>query len=182
MTDTPPGPKTIACLGWGSLYWNPGALPLAGEWKYDGPVIPVEFLRRSSSGRVTLVLDAEGTKVPGLWVHLNCQSLPEAVEALRAREKTLARNIGCWSGGDPPPLIPSLKLWAQERHIDAVIWTALDYRSKDCQEKQSVEQLIAYLRGLSGKDLNNAREYVQRAPHQIATAFRKKFETELGWK
>lgn len=85
---------TIACLGWGSLYWEPKALPLAEDWKLDGPVLPVEFLRRSSRGRVTLVLDPDGTQVTSLWVPLRCENLAEAVEALRKREDTFENRIG----------------------------------------------------------------------------------------
>lgn len=34
----------IAFLGWGSLCWNPGSLPIAGEWRSGGPTLPLEYL------------------------------------------------------------------------------------------------------------------------------------------
>jgi nitroreductase len=46
----------IACLGWGSLIWKPENLPIIGEWKNDGPMLPIEFSRESGGQRITLVI------------------------------------------------------------------------------------------------------------------------------
>ncbi|MDU1189996.1 MAG: hypothetical protein E6990_18890 [Enterobacter sp.] len=46
----------IACLGWGSLIWKSGALPVAGEWQTDGPSLPVEFCRVSDGGELATAI------------------------------------------------------------------------------------------------------------------------------
>ena len=92
---------SIACLGWGSLIWDPRTLPVSPRWNEDGPSLPVEFARHSSkSGRVTLVLESGAQPVQTLWASLAVAGLPEAREALRSREETVPQYIGYWSTAD----------------------------------------------------------------------------------
>src|SRR5262245_52831310 len=109
--------SVIACLGWGSLIWDPQELPVKEPWHADGPLIRVEFLRKSSRGRITLVFDPEASEVPSRWAVMNPSEIEVAVEALRAREgvrpKYVQRDIGRWRVGETSPSsIPSLADWA----------------------------------------------------------------------
>lgn len=76
----------IVCLGWGSLVWKSGALPVAGEWQADGPELPIEFTRVSDGGELATAICINATPVPVLWATLATHSLSEACQALRERE------------------------------------------------------------------------------------------------
>jgi hypothetical protein len=121
----------IACLGWGSLIWDPKELPVSGTWQKGGPMVPVEFLRQSGIGRITLVLDEDGTLVPSLWACLQSDNIDSAIAALKKREeigyRDVIKSIGRWVGNSPPPLIPGLADWAGKQCVDAVVWTALGF-------------------------------------------------------
>lgn len=179
----------IACLGWGSLVWDPRNLPVRGEWQQDGPPLPVEFVRQSSDGRLTLAIFEDVTDVTTLWVEVSKNSLDEAVKNLGEREgnpsKNRGRHIGVWredveyrDGG----IKFRIGQWAVERDIDAVIWTALPPKFDGEDERApTVAEAAGYLSGLEGEIRKRAEEYVRRAPPQIRTEYRQRFERELGW-
>jgi hypothetical protein len=180
----------IACLGWGSLIWDPQELPIQRQWFNDGPLVPVEFLRKSSNGRITLVLDQTAKPVPSLWIEMDTNDLEEAKKSLGKREYENAnddwiiKNIGVWkSGENSPELIPTLNSWSQVKNIDAVIWTALSCKSTDGKDGvlSTPEEIVTYLKSLTGSQHDIAKEYVLKAPRQIDTEIRRKIEAELGW-
>ena len=117
----------VACIGWGSLVWNPGDLRCVGDWQTDGPVLPVEFARTSQDGRLTPVLTEGATPVPTLWVKVDYASGQAARDALRVREGTASRFIGLWPGPAPSHRVgaEAIASWAADRKLDAVVWTAL---------------------------------------------------------
>lgn len=109
-----------------------------------------------------------------------------AVIALEEREETLPKNrkkhIGIWTvSQDNPPLIEDLPAWAQENHVDAVVWTNLPRKFHESGICATAEEIVTYLGGLTGTKRENAEEYVRKAPVQIATAYREAIAESLGW-
>jgi hypothetical protein len=177
----------IACLGWGSLVWDPRTLAVRKEWFNDGPFAPVEFTRQSSDGRITLVIDRSAAPVRLLWAQMTAIDLSHAKESLRDREQITTKKwsafIGSWQRGDPAPdTIPSLSVWAEARGAEAVIWTALGpkFNGKD-GKSPSAEEVVAYLSKLTGPQRDHAKQYIESAPRQIDTEFRRRIEAALGW-
>lgn len=182
----------IAVLGWGSLIWDPRNLKTIGEWKKDGPSLPIEFMRLSSGGRITLVLYPEAEEVQTLWIKSDFENLEAAVENLRARESTLTGWIGFITQPDctsscqaEPATLERIQRWAKKKGLDAVVWTGIHENSEHFREKTGMEMneenIIKYLGSLKGEILESAREYVQNAPEQINTKLRQRINQELGW-
>lgn len=185
----------IACLGWGSLIWSPGALPVVGGWRLDGPNVRVEFVRKSSRDRLTLVLDkATRIAVPSLWALLDVTDLEEAVTKLAVREGRKneplpSKRIGRWPGTVPETII-DLDAWAAARGVQQVIWTDLPTKFTDRETGQDrngcrpdENQAVEYLRRLITDDrFADAEKYIRCAPEQIDTAYRRRFVREFGWR
>jgi hypothetical protein len=180
--------QTIACLGWGSLVWDARELPIRGGWFCDGPLAPVDFLRQSSDGRITLVIDEGGQPVRVLWALMDAPHIEDARRALGARERIPERNwskhVGAWqlSDGAPPPVMPTLDRWAQACGLHGVVWTALPpkFDSKD-EYRATAEEVCTYLAGLEGSARKVAEQYVRNAPSQIDTPYRRRIEAALRW-
>lgn len=177
----------FACLGWGSLIWEPGDLPISQEWRKDGPMLPLEFARKSNDGRMTLVLCEHGTVCPTLWTTLSSTSLEEARKALAMREGLPSnKNAAFWSssGASDHYGAEIVEAWAIRRGFAGVVWTGLPPKSPVTDlnnDYPSVEDVISHLRGLKGNAANRAEEYVRRAPSQVKTSYRARIIEELGW-
>jgi len=176
----------IACLGWGSLVWDPRELPIRREWFKDGPFASVEFTRQSSDGRITLVIDPRATPLRVLWAHMVPVDLPEAIKALCNREgirdKYCSSRIGSWQRGEAAPgNIPDLPTWTEAHGLDAAVWTALGPRFGTEDRSPSIDEVIGYLRGLRGPIREHAKQYVERTPRQIDTDYRRQIEAAMGW-
>ena len=185
--------NVIACLGWGSLIWNPGELPIQQPWFEDGPEVRVEFVRESDDGRFTLVLHKDANPVRSLWALMTVDDLAKAVSALAKREgkggKPLSnpdRDIGQWPKDYTTNLdrecILDLDAWATSRSIDHVIWTALSpqFNGRRCHVP-SPEEVIQRLLARPECEEDPAEKYVRRAPRQINTEYRRRIEAALGW-
>jgi hypothetical protein len=176
----------IACLGWGSLVWDPRGLPVKGAWFEDGPFVPVEFARQSDDGRITLIIESNARPVRCLWAAMNASDIQSAREALRSREgihpKNELKHIGSWSTGDASPeLMPGLPEWAMSRSVQHIVWTALPPKFNGEDRTPACEEVVDYLSGLVGEQCSNAERYVRFAPNQIDTAYRRRIEVALQW-
>lgn len=178
----------IACLGWGSLIWDPRELPIRRCWYEDGPLVRVEFARMSTCGRMTLVLDESAEPVRSLWALMTGNNVRDARKRLAKREGIPDRNVnkhtGHWPESDPfPTCISSLDAWAASNGIAHVIWTALPpkFPGLGHAECPSSTQVVRYLSGLDGPKRAAAEKYVRNAPAQIDTEYRRRIEADLGW-
>jgi len=175
----------IAILGRGSLIWCPRNLDFiyAGDaentcrgWYKDGPKLPIEFARVSGEGnrdeRLTLVLNPGSTPVQTLWAVAKAVSIDAAARNLNQREG--CRRASCvaqWKAGQRTvdDITSAVAAWAQDRSLDAVIWTNL------CSNKGlggDEAASVAYLRTRQGESRKASKEYIRNAPEQIETSFR----------
>lgn len=180
--------QTIACLGWGSLVWDTRELPIRTGWFNDGPLVPVEFLRQSKDGRITLVIDEGRPPARVLWALMEATNIQDARRALGEREgipeKNWLKHVGAWTHRDdaPPTVMPALDRWAQACGIDGVVWTALPPKLGTRDEyRATYQEVIAHLASLEGRQREVAEQYVRKAPRQIDTPFRRRIESVLHW-
>jgi hypothetical protein len=192
----PSEPLKIACLGWGSLIWDPRTLPIRRPWFQDGPLLPIEFARRSDNGhgRITLVIvPPDCARVPcvrALWALMTVDSFDDAIERLAEREmpkNPREKAIGRWSFGatatEDFPFTDLISTWAQKKGLDAVVWTALPPKNERDGEMPTIDAVLQHLHGLAFdySRWREAEEYVRKAPMQIDTEYRRRIECEFGW-
>ena len=174
----------IACLGWGSLVWDPRELPIRTDWFDDGPLMPVEFARQSNDGRITLVVETKALPVRVLWVLMDSENVDDACEALRKREgikkHNIGQHVGRWSQ-ETTEAIPGIEQWACARELDAVVWTALPPKLAGVERSPCEEEVITYLKCLKGTRRDGAERYIRRAPRQIDTVYRCAIQATLQW-
>ena len=166
-----------------------------GDWQHDGPPVRVEFVRQSGpmGDRLTLVLYDAAEPLCSLWARMTVPTLDQAGRELAKREyrgireerihQWSRKNIGQWSRGDPSPAkIPDLGVWACQRGIQHVIWTALGPKFQGQPNAPTEDEAVAFLKKLSddGKAAK-AETYVRRAPPQIKTSYRRRIERCLNW-
>jgi hypothetical protein len=174
----------IACLGWGSLIWDPRDLRLRRppKWLEDGPLLPVEFAHKSKNGRMTLVLLREGPAVPTLWAEMSVETLQDARQSLAMREGCNVNAIGSWPGEAATfSHIEAIGAWAASKRLDGVVWTALGPKFDNACSVAAAAQVVDYLRSLSGEPRYLAEEYIRKTPAQVRTPYRAVIESELGW-
>lgn len=176
----------IACVGWGSLAWDSRSLPVAGEWRADGPMLPIEFARESADGRITLVLCDSVKAVQAHWCLLSVEDVSAAILALAYREgitSRMAKDIGRWNSMDGKShgvCAADIAEWARSKDLGGVVWTNLPYGLRDSRGRMPTEaEVLAHLSQLSGESLETAKQYIQMAPAQIDTAYRPAIASSL---
>ncbi len=182
-----PANSAIACLGWGSLVWDPRELPIHREWFADGPLIRTDYLRQSRDNRMTLVLHDVAPLVRSCWALMTVGGLADARSRLGLREgistSRLNQDIGVWSQGDPEnSCIAGLSSWAAARGVAHVVWTALPPKfNGEVGRVPTLDEVVQHLGALTGPERDLAEQYVRRTPRQIDTAYRRAIEARLGW-
>jgi len=185
----------IGCLTWGSLVWNPGDLPIRGNWQLDGPLLPIEFARVSKNNRITLVIlgdEPDYSASRSLWTLLDVPSAEEGFHALREREGIGARDphrlIGLWEGNNEEPEDPidqRIATWAKNVGLDAVVWTKLGPKwienRREVDRKPTQDEVKIQIRQWGEPLGSYARLYFQMAPKQIDTPYRRGVLKEFGW-
>lgn len=178
----------IACIGWGSLIWNPGSLLIRREWFFDGPFLPIEFTRQSQDGRLTLVITPTVKPIRTLWALLATEDISISKESLRVREgiheNKASQYIDTISANEETndPIRLTIQDWLRVLKIDAAIWTNLPSKfDKEDKKVPTIEEAIVYLERLDINKRKLAEEYVRKAPKQIDTDYRREFEKHFGW-
>ena len=179
----------IVCLGWGSLIWRPESLLIQRQWFQDGPFLPIEFVRQSRDGRLTLVINETSKAVRTLWALMDTDDLEKAKTSLQIREgikkENVTKHIGVLKVADnfDNDMVNNIKEWAEKIKVDAVIWTSLEPKFNDVDKGvPTIDEAVDYLRSkLTIQERQSAEEYIRRAPIQIDTVFRQTFEREFNW-
>ena len=179
-----------AILGWGSLLWEGGADfdRWHDEWRFDGPLLNLEFTRVSKTrmGALTLVIDPKhGSPVTVAWCLSKRADPADTAADLRCREgcsiKHVARLDLPLSQTDLPQEQATrvIAAWAQDRRFNSVIWTALEANFESVVQRPfSVSSALCYLQALPVGAKVKAAEYVWRAPEFAQTPLRKALETK----
>jgi len=180
-----------AVLAWGSLVWDPRELETAGGFAANGPLLPIEFCRISSDGRLTLAIDETfGALCKTYSAPSGLDDLDAAIENLRAREgMTTARAVGFvettsgrqsdFAAQSHPQAVATIGAWAESLGYDAAIWTALRSNFGDwgkAGEPFSLTAAIRYLETLEGQDpekFAGALAYIRKAPPEVETPVRE---------
>lgn len=175
----------IACIGWGSLIWNPGSLKIQNKWFDDGPILPIEFTRISEDDRVTLIIDPEGTLVRTLWAFMTVTEIAIAKSSLQNRENVknidTIKSVSVYDTNSDQ-IVKEIKNWLEIVNIDAAVWTGLSYSKKTNNKRPTVDDIIDHLRNkLDYNAKKVAEEYIRKAPKQIDTEYRRRIEMEFGW-
>lgn len=186
----------VAVLGWGSLLWDRRTLHVSGQWRADGPSLPIEFARWSGSGKkkdeqyLSLVLYPNATPIRTYWdASLLTDHRDDAICDLRKREGCNLSSIAYLPNAHQQSEIPGvdeeIRKWlnSKKAEIDAVIWTNLMPKLEGHKGKNfAIEDSIQWLDALrTGRHSGTAERYIRMAPSQTDTPLRREVRVRFGW-
>jgi hypothetical protein len=174
----------IACVGWGSLIWDPRELKIKDKkWFKDGPILPVEFVRISGNKRVTLVVDPTAKPLTTLWNLMDTNNFQIAFDSILQREGTITKRIHSIDRKSTPDseIEKTVQSWLIEKELDSAIWTGLYLNNKVQDSRPTADEIIGHLKSLSTTELEKAKEYIMKTPEQINTNYRKEIMNTLNW-
>lgn len=183
----------IAILAWGSLINNNSDLSLNSEFIYNGPILPLEFSRVSSSGDkkgcLTLVIDKDnGQNNKVFYAESSLLNLSDAITELGIREKISQRiSIGYINRKNQtinklafelyPEVCYDICDWADENGYEGVIWTGFRANfEKMTNQEFNIETAINHLDNLSYEQKEMAYSYIYNTPQEIQTSLRSFIE------
>lgn len=172
----------IALLGWGSLLWDkrPEFDEHHEEWQPEGPMLPLEFSRYSTSrnGALTLVIDpANGAQCRSAFAMSTRRDPDDAIADLRCREGSVMRRMGYHfrdgSRQCQPPVPDTIPPWAALHDIDVVVWTGLPSNFEEKVKKPfSVENAKDHLQSLPDEAKVGALKYIRQSRDLVVTPLR----------
>ena len=187
------GPR-IAIVGWGSLIWDLDDLApkIRGGWRLGaGPALPLEFSRisRKRGGALTAVIDPNvGEASPTAVIESVRSSVSEAADDLAERERAPLGSIGwCDVAADESESRLSavsaiVMIWCRSAGWDGAVWTDLSANFATVKKQSfDVEAALAYLQTLDRAALDHAIRYIESAPLETDTPFRRALAADPWW-
>ncbi|MEM9144562.1 MAG: hypothetical protein AAGC57_00080 [Pseudomonadota bacterium] len=184
-----------AVIGWGSLIWDLDDLAskVEGPWQRGaGPVLPLEFSRISAKRKQSLVLvisRAHGDPCPTHVIASQRQTLPDVVRDLAERERTAPDRIGAVCLKDQvsqsalPTVSNAVADWCRANGWQGAVWTDLPENFAEIAGQAfSVDAAVAYVRRLPEPNLDEAVQYIERAPRQTNTPVRRRLAQDPWWR
>lgn len=117
----------IACLGWGSLMWNPAG---RRQLEISQPGTPRRICPAIRQRPHNACGNVRRQGVPVLWAELAVSEIAQAKAALAYREvssRRISLSVGYWSRRDSgrQTQTATVGAWAASHNLDGVVWTAL---------------------------------------------------------
>ena len=185
----------IAIIAYGSLIWDLDDLApqVQGQWlRGRGPRLPVEFARISPKRKRALVLVVDDTAKaasPTSLIASKRARLEDAIADLARRERCAGERIGVATraGGTmrsrSPAAIAAVGDWLSASPFDAALWTELDSNfAAETGTAFTPSAAERHLRGLDRESLAEAWRYIEFAPQETDTPFRRHIRAQAWWR